>query len=229
MDEDFRRHLGSQQSPVATGSGVTLPEVTVPSIENRTLSPVLLGSVPPSVERRVREFHNSVAAIFETWVSRRESAHTRRAYRQDVMTFVRFMGWSWPKDSTAMLTVSVQDVLAFRELLVESNAAPKTINRRISSLSVFYKYLAGAAAEMRLPITGSESGPCAIRLTGLHRSRQRGALAFRHTRAATYGDAVWGFSCGSQGQGDPKILPLLRRTSRHGMSTQGCRLSPRWR
>jgi integrase/recombinase XerC len=30
--------------------------------------------------------------------------------------------------------------------------APKTLNRRISSLSSFYKYLAGAAAELRLPI-----------------------------------------------------------------------------
>lgn len=151
MSEEFKR-LGSQQSPVADGSGVPLPHV-VPSIENRALPPILLGPAPPAVERRVGEFYNSVAAIFETWVSRRESAHTRRAYRQDVMTFDRFMGWSWPKDSTAMLTVSVQDVLAFRELLVESNAAPKTINRRISSLSGFYKYRAGAAAEMRLPIT----------------------------------------------------------------------------
>jgi integrase/recombinase XerC len=35
----------------------------------------------------------------------------------------------------------------------EKNAAPKTINRRISSLSSFYKYLAAAAAEIRLPIT----------------------------------------------------------------------------
>src|ERR1039458_3359726 len=30
---------------------------------------------------------------------------------------------------------------------------PKTINRRISSLSSFYKFLSGAAAELRLPIT----------------------------------------------------------------------------
>jgi hypothetical protein len=34
-------------------------------------------------------------------------------------------------------------------------AAPKTINRRISSLSSFYKYLAGAAAELRLPLKES--------------------------------------------------------------------------
>ena len=49
--------------------------------------------------------------------------------------------------------MSVRDVLAFREQLLQNNAAPKTINRRISSLSSFYKYLAAAAAEIRLPIT----------------------------------------------------------------------------
>ena len=36
---------------------------------------------------------------------------------------------------------------------MEKNAAPKTINRRISSVSSFFKYLAAAAAEIRLPIT----------------------------------------------------------------------------
>jgi len=34
----------------------------------------------------------------------------------------------------------------------EQGKAPKTLNRLISSLSSFYKYLAGAAAELRLPI-----------------------------------------------------------------------------
>lgn len=52
----------------------------------------------------------------------------------------------------AMLEVSIRDVLSFRDSLVSRDAAPKTISRRISSLSSFYKYLSGAAAEMRLPI-----------------------------------------------------------------------------
>src|ERR1700744_4238802 len=38
-------------------------------------------------------------------------------------------------------------------MLLATNAAPKTINRRVSSLSSFYKYLGGAAAELRLPVT----------------------------------------------------------------------------
>jgi hypothetical protein len=52
-----------------------------------------------------------------------------------------------------LLRVSVQDVLAFRSFLLSQNAAPKTLNRRVSSLSSFYKYLAAASAELRLPIT----------------------------------------------------------------------------
>jgi integrase len=48
---------------------------------------------------------------------------------------------------------TIKDVQAFRDQLVGRDLAPKTLNRRISSLSSFYKYLAAAAAEMRLPIT----------------------------------------------------------------------------
>lgn len=49
-----------------------------------------------------------------------------------------------------MLSVSIQDVQGFRDDLIGRNAAPKTLNRRISSVSSFYKYLGAAAAELRL-------------------------------------------------------------------------------
>lgn len=120
---------------------------------SRSLPPVLLGSVTPENRQRVEDFFFSVASIFEAWVNRRKSEHTRRAYRGDVMAFVQFMGWKWPKDSIELLSASILDVQAFKNRMVEEAAAPKTINRRISSLSSFYKFLAGAAAELRLPIT----------------------------------------------------------------------------
>jgi site-specific recombinase XerD len=119
----------------------------------RALPPVLAGRDTPAVRQRVEEFYSSVAGIFESWVNRRKSENTRRAYREDVMAFVRFMGWTWPGDSTELLRASIKDVQAFRDHLLAAGAAPKTLNRRISSLSSFYKYLAGAAAELRLPIT----------------------------------------------------------------------------
>src|ERR1700722_11561844 len=103
------------------------------------LPPILAGQFTPETQERVERFYFSVAAIFKTWVKRRQSRHTRRAYREDVMAFVRFIGIAWPKDCASLLTVSVIDVLAFREAMVAENAAPKTLNRRISSLSSFYK------------------------------------------------------------------------------------------
>jgi site-specific recombinase XerD len=69
------------------------------------------------------------------------------------MGFVKFVGIDWPRNSHELLQASIKDVQAFRDELRAQGAAPKTVNRRISSLSSFYKYLAAAAAELRLPIT----------------------------------------------------------------------------
>jgi site-specific recombinase XerD len=116
------------------------------------LPAILAGTATPVVRSRVEHFFSSLASIFESWVARRQSPNTQRAYREDVMAFVKFMGLTWPDQATELLHVSVQDVRRFRGHLVALNAAPKTLNRRISSLSSFYKYLAAAAAELRLPI-----------------------------------------------------------------------------
>jgi hypothetical protein len=40
--------------------------------------PVILGSVTPEIKERVETFYYSIAAIFEAWVGRRKSNHTRR-------------------------------------------------------------------------------------------------------------------------------------------------------
>jgi integrase/recombinase XerC len=117
------------------------------------LPPILAGQFTPETQERVERFYFSVAAIFETWVARRQSKHTQRAYREDIMAFVNFASIHWPEDAAELLQVSVTDVQAFRDRMRENGAAPKTLGRRISSLSSFYKYLRGAAAELRLPIT----------------------------------------------------------------------------
>jgi site-specific recombinase XerD len=117
------------------------------------LPPILAGSMTPVVRQRVKQFFISVASVFESWVTRRKSPHTQRAYREDVMSFVRFLGVVWPEQATALLSASIKDVQAFRDEMIERGAAPKTLNRRVSSVSSFYKYLGAAAAELRLPIT----------------------------------------------------------------------------
>src|SRR5258708_7595822 len=69
------------------------------------------------------------------------------------MSFVLFGGIIWPERSLDLLTRSIKDVQAFRDYMLARDLAPKPLNRRIASLSSFYKYLAGAASELRLPIT----------------------------------------------------------------------------
>ena len=117
------------------------------------LPPIIAGRHTAAVEGQVRSFYLSVAEIFDRWVARRSSKHTQRAYRQDVMDFVSFIGIRWPDEATRLFTVSVADVLSFRDRMLADNKAPKTINRRIASLSSFYKYLQGVGSEFRLPIT----------------------------------------------------------------------------
>src|SRR5262245_50243920 len=117
------------------------------------LPPILGGAETPAARQRVARFFSSIVEIFEAWVTRRKSLHTQRAYREDVMSFVRFMGYDWPKDAEQLLIVSIKDVQGFRDQMNAQDLAPKTVNRRIASLSSFYKYLAASAAELRLPIT----------------------------------------------------------------------------
>lgn len=128
------------------------PPVPAVSAAGVWAPPLLEGTATPEVRTRVEKFYQAIERIFESWVNRSESAHTRRAYRDDVMTFVRFLGLAWPGEAPALLQVSILDMQRFREALLELGAANKTLNRRICSLSAFYKYLGLSAAELRLPI-----------------------------------------------------------------------------
>src|SRR2546423_12856073 len=100
----------------------------VPVMKLELLPPVLAGHQTEHVRERVEQFYLSIAEIFERWVTRRKSPHTQRAYREDVMSFVRFMGFEWPRSAPDLLTVSLKDVQAFRDEMLAKNAAPKTLN-----------------------------------------------------------------------------------------------------
>ena len=57
-----------------------------------TLPPVLAGSLTPEIRSRVEHFYSSIYEIFERWVNRPKSIHTRRSYRDGVLSFVRHRG-----------------------------------------------------------------------------------------------------------------------------------------
>jgi site-specific recombinase XerD len=117
------------------------------------LPQVLLGHSTPAIEHQLRSFLQSVAAMFDAWLNRRENENTRRAYRADVLDFVAFQGIRWPRDAEELLRATVPDVQAWRDFLRDvRHAAPKTLNRKVSSVSCFFKFMREAAAEARLPI-----------------------------------------------------------------------------
>ena len=130
-------------------------EVTAGSI---VLPPILEGCYTVSVEERVRRFVLGLPEMLERWISRRASPHTQRAYRQDLFTFIAFAEIAWPVEAPALFNVSVAQVHKYRDWMIARGDAPKTVNRRISSLSGFYRFLREVAAELRLPIQVANPG-----------------------------------------------------------------------
>ena len=147
--------IKSDNDTVATIELDSLPA----TVHRSELPPILSGHETPQLKRQVESFYGSVATMFEAWLRRRPSANTKRAYRQDVMNFVQFMDISWPEPNDAgnlvgpdeswkLLQATVPDVQAWRDYLDnECSAAPLTLNRRISSVSGFYKFMREVAAE----------------------------------------------------------------------------------
>ena len=139
------------------------------------LPPILSGHSTPQLEQKVRGFYESVATMFEAWLAggskeskKRKSENTKRAYRRDVLNFAEFMGIPTtsivlkgkrvptiePGHAWMLLQVTVPQVQAWRDFMDdERGLAPNTLNRRVSSLSGFFRFLRESAAAMRLPIT----------------------------------------------------------------------------
>jgi integrase/recombinase XerC len=143
---------GAPGGPSAGGDRVGGLAILLPP--GRRLPPLLAGLETHTARDAVAAFYASTAALFEQWLERRgkKSAHTVRAYRADVLGFASFCGIAWPEQAPALFTLTVRDVLAWRDRMAEQGRAPKTINRRIASVSSFFKFLAAHAGEERLPI-----------------------------------------------------------------------------
>lgn len=134
----------------------------------QALPPVLAGHETPAVREATERFYASVHAMFEAWLARRMSPNTRRAYQRDIIDFVEFIGVPTvkiklggkpvttidPEYGWELLKATVPQIQAWRDFLHgERNAAPNTLNRRVSSVSGFYRFMREAAAEALLPIT----------------------------------------------------------------------------
>lgn len=75
------------------------------------LPPILVGTLTPDVHHPVNRFYVSIAQIFESWITRRQSPHTQRAYREDFMAFVKLMEIEWLDQAWKILTASIKKEL----------------------------------------------------------------------------------------------------------------------
>lgn len=132
----------------------TASHIVLPAEQVHELPPIIAGHESPVVVQKVESFYGSVAAMFDAWVERSGAYHTQRSYRRDVLNLIEFLGICWPRDSWRLLKTSVQDVRDWRAFMAEEQGyAPKTLNRRISSVSGFFQFMRETAATEKLPIT----------------------------------------------------------------------------
>ncbi len=74
------------------GNCVKKEVATIARMPDRALPAILRGRETAEVQFEAQSFYANLASIFERWVASRESPHAQRAYRDDIIVFVRFMG-----------------------------------------------------------------------------------------------------------------------------------------
>jgi len=85
------------------------------------------------------------------WFANIQNPNTRRAYKNDVGAFMRFVGIEKPKE---FRTVTRAHVLAWRTHLAAQELAPATIRRKLSALSDLFDHLCNANAITHNPVKG---------------------------------------------------------------------------
>lgn len=96
-----------------------------------------LADVPPEIE----------------WFANLKNPHTRRAYRNDIRDFTKFVGINEP---TQFRTVTRAHVIAWRKTLEVRKLTPATVRRKLSALSDLFDYLCEANAISHNPVHGVE-------------------------------------------------------------------------
>ncbi len=96
-----------------------------------------LADVPPEIE----------------WFANIKNAHTRRAYKNDIQSFMTFVGIKRPEE---FRTVTRAHVIAWRKHLESRALAAASLRRKLSALSALFDYLCEANAIRHNPVNGVE-------------------------------------------------------------------------
>ena len=112
-------------------------------------------AVPVPAGRRTLtapEFHQLAQVPPATeWYANIDNSNTRRAYRNDLGEFMRFVGISAPED---LRLVTRAHVLAWRKDLEHRKLTGGTIRRKLAALSSLFEYLSDANAVTHNPVKG---------------------------------------------------------------------------
>ncbi len=128
-----------------TGSG-TAKSVSLPAQHS--------GPTPAASSRALTapEFHQLAQVPPATeWFANIDNPNTRRAYRNDLGEFMRFVGISAPQD---LRLVTRAHVLAWRKDLEHRKLNGSTIRRKLAALSSLFEYLSDANAVTHNPVKG---------------------------------------------------------------------------
>ncbi len=93
---------------------------------------------------------NDVPDLFE-WLANITNANTRRAYRDDLAGFMKFVGLNQPQQ---LRTVSRPHVIAWRKELERRSLKPATIRRKLAALSELFDFLCEKNSIDRNPVNG---------------------------------------------------------------------------
>jgi len=104
------------------------------------MPPVIAGAFTLEIKERVESFFHSVAASSILGSTGANPITRAELIAGDVIAFTEFQKITWPRDAADLLRISILEVQAFKDHMGKHGGAPKTINRRISSLSSFYRF-----------------------------------------------------------------------------------------
>ena len=90
------------------------------------LPPILAGYQTPQLRARAESFYAGIAELFERWVARRPSQHTQRAYRRDVLSFVRLPRPHLAAGGLRAAAASVADVQRWRDAMMAATKTPRS-------------------------------------------------------------------------------------------------------
>ena len=85
------------------------------------------------------------------WFANITNEKTRRAYKNDVTEFSRFIGIRSPEE---MRLVTRAHVISWRKQLESRDLAPSTIRRKLSAVSSLFDYLCEKNAVTHNPVNG---------------------------------------------------------------------------